>query len=140
MKIVLIKDVPNLGKAGELLDAKPSFVLNYLMPKNLAVLPGDTKAREIFEAKKAKRAEKNAAQVQEEELFEQLNGKTITFSSKADKNGRLYGSIGPKAIAEKLALPEAHIKIHLKELGDFPLEIKLGEKIAKIKIVVKKEK
>lgn len=140
MKIVLIKDVPNLGKAGVLLDAKPSFVLNYLIPKNLAVLPGDNKAREILETKKAHRLEKTIAQTQDDELFEKVNNKTITYEAKSDKNGRLYGSIGPKDIAEKLGLPEVHIKLHIKELGNFPIEIKLGDHMAKVKIVVKKEK
>lgn len=140
MRVILLKNVPNLGKIGESVDTKPSFVLNYLIPHNLAALPNDKRVKEMEAERKTHQAQKGAEVEQIFKDFERLDGKTFDIPAKADKNGRLYGSIGPKDIAIRLGVSESLIGIHLKELGTFPIKVKFGENLANVKIVVKKEK
>jgi len=140
MKIILLKDVSNLGKAGEVKEVKPGYARNFLLAQNLACLPGDPKAKNLLMEKSKKKEEKNQEQQEIEAEVQKINDKKFKFKAKADKNGHLYGSIGPKEISEKLKINQELVKTHFKELGTFPLEIEFKPGlIAKIKIVIEKE-
>lgn len=141
MKIVLIQDSPGLGNIGQIKDVSPGYARNFLLPRGLAVLPSDPKAKEMAKEKLSRGVASKKAKTKTETKLAHLNGQTFVFKVKTDKKGHLYASIGPKEIAEKIDVDEPLIKEHFKELGTFPLEIKIDpENTAKINIVVEKEK
>ena len=141
MKIILIKDVPNLGKRGQIKEVADGFARNFLIPKNLAVLPNDPRAQVITQEKTTHQAKEKQKQQELNKVAARLDDKTFNFVVKADKKDHLYGSIGPKELSAKIGVDENLIHEHFKTLGTFPLEIKINpDKPTKIKIVIEKEK
>ena len=107
------------------------------MPRNLACLINDPRAREIVQEKLSHRGLEKQEKSVLKEWIAKLDGQTFTFRAKADKNGHLYGSIGPKELAEKIGVKESLITEHFKKLGTFPLELKIDPgNSARINIVV----
>lgn len=133
MKVILQKDVHNLGKKNALVNVNDGYARNFLIPKGFAI---EANASAINEMKLREGAEKTKKEHELEranKLAAKIKGITITFHSKAGDSGKLFGSITSKDIAEKLekehkisvdkrkiVLPEA-----IKTLGTHELEIKL---------------
>lgn len=138
MKVYLIKDVPNLGKVGEIKEVKNYFAYNFLFPKKLAVLLNDPRAFEMIEEKKEKKQKENEKSVEQKNLAKDLNGKKFDILAKADNNGHLYGSIGPKDLAKETGLSENFFKKHFKEIGLHEIEILIAGETVKITIEIKK--
>ena len=102
MKVLLLKDVPELGDAGEIYAVAGGYARNYLMPRGLAVLAtkGATKqAEEIKEAGLRRRARERANAEAQAQL---IVGKRLLFAANAGENDRLYGSVTAAEIAEQL--------------------------------------
>ncbi len=101
--IVLIEDVHHLGKQGDLLEVKPGYARNYLLPNSLAVIPTahnlkllDKYKIKVFKAREAKIADLKV-------LAEQISRLTsLTIEANATEEGHLYGSIGPIEISKTL--------------------------------------
>ena len=141
MKILLIQKVEKLGEKGEIKDVKEGYARNFLIPKKMAVLPTDPRAKEVYLTQKEEKAKKVEKTSKISELAESINGKKYTFSTKTDKKGKLYGSIGPKEISAKIGVEEKFVKQHFKELGSYDLTLDFDQDHqAKVKIVVEKEK
>ena len=145
---ILLKDVDSLGKAGEAIDVSPGYLRNYLLPRKLAqpaTAGALEEARRGAEAaveatrEAAARAEENAA----------LLAKTVlTIQHRAGEDGKLYGSVTTKEIAEAIAeargLRVDRKKIRLddpiREVGTYMVEIELaGGATARIKTIVAEE-
>lgn len=137
MRVFLIENVPGLGKVGEIHEVKSAYGYNYLLPRKLAVLPGDSKALALQKSKQARDIEVKKTLAQKEKTVQELDGKKFVILAKADKNGHLYGSIGPKEIAREMDVDSSLIKMHFKQLGVFPLEISVGKLQAKVEIEIK---
>jgi len=140
MEIFLIKDVADIGKAGEIKDVKVGFARNFLLPQGLAVLLSDPQAIEMKTKKNERLVETEQRQKSKKASLANINGKKLTFKVKADKNGKLYGSIGPKEIADKLGIDESLISEHFKKTGEFDLKIASKDEKIQIKIEIKPEK
>ena len=102
MKIILKKDVPNLGQKGDVKHVADGYARNYLIPQALAVraTPGavqDFEHREKVQATKYQRMKKRA-----EALARRLTSHTLTFEVKTGRTGQLYGSITNADIAEAI--------------------------------------
>ncbi len=103
MKVLLRRNVSNLGKIGEVVEVKSGYARNYLLPQRLAVQPtaGNLKA---VEAEKQKYLEQLARERAELQVQAQLlEGKEVTIPARANAEGHLYGSIGPAQIVAALA-------------------------------------
>lgn len=137
MKIFLVQNVPNLGKAGEEKEVSSSYAINFLLPKKLAVLPGDQKALEIKKKNIEKTQKEMENRSQQEEIIASLDGRKYVIKAKVDTKGHLYGSIGPKELAKETGLDESYFKEHFKQIGSYNLEIKFGDKKANIQIEIK---
>ena len=146
---ILLKDVESLGKAGEAIDVSPGYLRNYLLPRKLAqpaTAGGLEEARRRQEA--AERAAREASERAEENAA--LLAKTVlTIQHRAGEDGKLYGSVTTKEIAEAIAeargLRMDRKKIRLddpiRELGTYMVEIELGGgATARIKTIVAEEK
>ncbi|NLE77900.1 MAG: 50S ribosomal protein L9 [Chloroflexi bacterium] len=148
MKVVLMKKVPNLGKAGEIKNVADGYARNFLFPQGLA-MPATEGA--LKQAKVAQEAEKRRERQQHNEaqaLADRLSGQVFSFSARVGENDRLYGSITSADIAEAigLALGEEMDKRKvlldqpIRELGEHTVAVKLhGDVQAQVQVVVTRE-
>lgn len=103
VQIILRRDVENLGEAGDVVDVKPGYARNFLIPRGLALRATEGNLRRLEEerrhAVRAARREKERA----EELATELEGRSVTFTVLAGEEGKLFGSVTTADIAEALA-------------------------------------
>ncbi len=147
MKVLLIKDVYKLGRAGDVKKVADGYGRNYLLPQGLAVLatPGALKQIERIRAQ----AEIRRASLNEElkGLAEQINDVTLTFAAKAGETGKLYGSITTQDVATALQektryeIKRAQIDMQpIRSLGEFTAHVRLTmDLVPEIKIIVHRE-
>ncbi len=135
MKVILIKDVKGLGKAGDIKEVKNGYGFNYLLPEALADLatPGNLKQAKRFVAKRAAESTKTSEEYRA--LAASLSGKKVTIVSKA-KDGKLFGSVGREEIAHALEAMDMTVEKSvivldkaLKEVGVFPVTADFGQDI-----------
>ncbi len=145
MKLVLMKDIEKLGKEGDVVEVKPGYARNYLLPKRLAVeaTPANLKMAERKRAERLKREQEKLNQMKS--LAEKLSEVKLTFYKKAGEKNRLFGSVTSKDIVEalqniyniELDKKNIHLEHPIKELGKFEVEVHLYEDInTKIEIEV----
>jgi len=148
MKIVLLEDIANVGRAGEVKEVADGYGRNFLLPKQLALLatPSALKAAEAQLQKKREKQQRFAAEITQ--LAQQLEGLLITFKEKASSEDRLYGSVRDSDIARELnqltGLDIAREKIELEEpirqLGEYEVTVRFSQDLApKIKVIVTRE-
>ena len=145
MKVLLIKDVKSLGKAGEIKEVKEGYGRNFLIAKGFAKLATKEVIKEWEEKQKRKEEELKLEMYElnkEKEVLEKLN---IDIEKKLGSNGHLYGAVTKEDIADALK-KQSKIEIdkkkidakNIKEIGEHTVDIKLGHGIhAKLKINVK---
>lgn len=146
MLLVLVDDVTHVGKIGDLVEVKPGYGRNYLVPNGLAVVPTPHNLKQLELHKIKVQKAKDARIADLKVLAEQLSRQpTITIEANANEEGHLYGSIGPVEIAKTLRgknlMVEAdmvHLEHHIKEantLSEVPLSLGYGIE-AKIQVLV----
>ena len=121
MELILLQKVTNLGNLGDKVNVKPGFGRNFLVPQGKAV-PATAANLAEFEAKRAEYEAKAKALLQGAEGRKAaLEGAVVTISANASTEGKLYGSIGPRDIAE--ALTKFGHKVEKSEvvMGEGPL-------------------
>jgi len=146
MKVILLKDVPELGVEGEVKEVALGYARNFLIPKGLAEEATEERIQEI-EAKKAKEAKIAEADLEKtEKLVGQLEGQTVEITAKASEEGTLYGAVSAIKIAEalkKLGFEFNKEQInagHIKELGEHELVINLDHGLeARITLIINSE-
>ncbi|MCK6455976.1 MAG: 50S ribosomal protein L9 [Phycisphaerae bacterium] len=102
MKLLLRKDIPKLGLAGDMVDVKPGFARNYLLPQHLALEPTKANLKKIEEDKRRAAEERARRHEMMRQEAARLAGKEITIKAAANEEGHLYGSVGPRDIARAL--------------------------------------
>jgi large subunit ribosomal protein L9 len=137
MKVVLKQDVKGLGKKGEMVNASDGYARNYLFPRGLAV---QANAQVLNELKNREAAQKHRLEVEKEQAkqaAEKLEGKTIKIVANAGENGRLFGSVTAKEIAEQIAkdfdiqVDKRKITVEeIKQYGTFSVEVKVYQGIS----------
>jgi large subunit ribosomal protein L9 len=147
MQVILRDDMENLGKSGEVVNVKPGYARNYLLPRGLAIkaTAGDIKRVEHEKRVIAARAAKLAKEAQSE--ADKLSQVSVSIARAVGEEDKLYGSVTSRDIAEALAAQGVKVdskKIHLEEpiktLGMTEVQIKLGRGVnATIKVWVVKE-
>lgn len=144
MKVILKQDVKGLGKKGELVNASDGYARNFLFPKGLAA---EANAQAMSEFKNKQQAEKYRIDTETaaaKAAAERVSGKTIHITAKAGQNGKLFGSVTSKEIAEKVkaefGIETDKRKIivdDIKQFGTYEFEIKLYQGIsAKLYVLV----
>lgn len=148
IKVLLTKDVDNLGRAGEVRRVAQGFARNYLFPRGLAMLPTEGAVRHVEIMKRAdgKRNAKLTADAQE--LAAKLAARPLNFTAKVGEQGRLYGSITSQDIADQLkeqwGLEVDRRKIELaeplKQIGEHQVQLHLhGEVRATVNVQIAAE-
>ena len=149
MKLILLQKVTNLGGLGDLVDVKPGYGRNFLVPTGKAVPATTTNVAE-FEAKRADyEAKAQSIHADAEARTAQLEGKSVTIAANASTEGKLYGSVGPRDIAEaftKVGLPLEKSEVILGEgafrnVGEYEVTVHLHADVeTTVKVVVEAEK
>lgn len=147
MKLILREDVYNLGKGGELVEVKPGYGRNFLIPRGLAVLANPKNIREVEHQKAVAAAKAAKLRASAEAIAKRLSDTPLSFKRKVGEQDKLYGSVTAMDLAEALAgrgvqidrraidLPEP-----LKTLGDFEVGVKLhSDVVGKVKVKVEAE-
>lgn len=148
MKVVLLQDVKALGKKDDIVNVSDGYARNFLFPKKLAVEATAGKLNEITDKKSSLENKKKKELEKAKALAERLNKIEIVIKTKAGVNGKLFGSITAKDIAEiikekhnieidkkKIILDDA-----IKSLGTQEIEIKVYPEVsAKVKVIVSQE-
>lgn len=144
MKVVLMQDVKTLGKKGELVNVSDGYARNFLFPRKLA-MQANTQA--MSELKNRENAEKHRLETElanAKATAAMLEGKTVRIAAKAGANGKLFGSVTTKDIAEKLSADfkcevDRHkiISEDIKACGTYEIEVKLPQGVsAKLFVLV----
>ena len=148
MKVVLVKDVAGLGKAGDIKEVADGYARNFLLRRNLA-LPAIRSALKTIETqlrKEAKEQERLGEEVAK--LGEQIEGLSLTFKAKVMEEDRLYGSIRDHHIADELKrltgidIERTSVEMEqpIRQLGSYELTVRLSRDLApKIKVDVARE-
>ena len=147
MKVLLIKDVYKLGRAGDVKKVADGYGRNYLLPQGMAVLatPG---AMRMIDQIRAHAADRRAVLNNEMSgISEQINGLVLAFPARAGETGKLYGSITPQmivdAINQKLGtkLDRHLVEIEpIRNLGEHKAHIRLTvDLIPEVKVIVHRE-
>ena len=146
---ILLKDVENLGSAGEAVDVSSGYLRNYLVPRRLAQ-PATTGALE--DAARRREAAEKAEREQTERAAESaalLSKTVITISHRAGEDGKLFGSVTSKEIADAirdargLKVDRKRIKLDdpIREVGTYMVEVEMGGgETASIKTIVAEQK
>lgn len=137
MKVVLKQDVKGLGKKGELVNTSDGYARNFLFPKGLAV---EANAQSLTELKNREQSAKYKIETEiaaAKQAAAELEGKTIVIAAKAGANGKLFGSVTSKEIAEKvksqfgIETDKRKIAVEdIKQFGTYQFEIKLYQGIS----------
>jgi large subunit ribosomal protein L9 len=146
MKVILQKDVKNLGKVGELVNVKTGFARNYLFPRQMAQEATEKRLNEFNHLKKIAEAKKKKAVGERQELIKKLQGVNLVVKATAGENEKLFGTVTNNDLSnelEKLGFSVDRRDIHLEEpikmLGQHKAAIKLGDGIeAELKISVER--
>jgi large subunit ribosomal protein L9 len=147
MKVLLIKDVYKLGRAGDVKKVADGYGRNFLIPQRMAVLatPGALKQVEKIRSQaEIRRTEQNS---ELKDLSGQINGLTVVFAAKAGETGKLYGSITTQdvatAIQEKTRFEVKKQQIDMqpiRNLGEFTAHVRLTmDLVPEVKVIVHRE-
>ncbi len=147
MKVLLLKDVYKLGRAGDIKKVADGYGRNFLLPQKLAVLatPGALKQTEKIRSQaEIRRTELNS---ELKDLAAHINGVTVVFAAKAGETGKLYGSITTQdvatAIQEKTRFEVKKQQIDMqpiRNLGEFTAHVRLTmDLVPEVKIIVHRE-
>jgi large subunit ribosomal protein L9 len=146
---ILLEDVEQLGQRGEPVDVSPGYLRNYLIPRKLAT-PATPGALEQAQARQAAAEKADKARAEREEQAASLLSKTVlTIYQRAGEDGKLFGSVGVKEIADAiqdardLRIDRRKIRLEhpIREIGTHMVEIELADgAIATVKTIVTEER
>ena len=135
MKVILKQDIKGVGKKDEVINANDGYARNYLFPKNLAVEANNENMTKLKAKQEALSYKKSQEKEEAQKQAEKMKQITLTLKVKAGENGKIFGGITAKEIAENLKnqygidIDKKKIALNetIKTLGKFVIEIKLYE-------------
>ncbi len=141
LRVVLTEDLPNLGNTGELVNVRPGYARNFLIPRGLAAVATRDNVKKIEHEKRIAEARAAKARAAAEELAKQVDGTRVTIEVKVGEENKLYGSVTSRDVEE--ALEKKGHKVDrrkivmdpIKAIGDYRFSIKLAQ-TASAEIVV----
>jgi large subunit ribosomal protein L9 len=147
MRLVLTEDVPHLGKQGELVEVKPGYGRNYLLPKGLATVPTEHNIRLLERYKERVQQAHEARLADLGTLAKQIQQVTVTIESLANDEGHLFGSVGAPEISKALKAKNLNVEPDMvnlegpiKECALFAVKLNLGHDItSEVKVLVVKQ-
>jgi large subunit ribosomal protein L9 len=147
MKVLLIKDVYKLGRAGDIKKVADGFGRNFLIPQGLAVLATAGALKQVERIRSQAEVRRTEQNSELKDLASHINGITLIFDAKAGETGKLYGSITTQdvatAIQEKSRYEVKKQQIDMqpiRTLGEFTAHVRLTmDLVPEVKIIVHRE-
>jgi len=148
MKLLLCKNVEHLGIVGDIVDVKPGYARNYLVPRHLATTPTTGNMKRLAQARRIAEVELAEHLNQLKALAERVEGLEVTIRAKANEDGVLYGSVGKKEIAAAIAeegyeLVVDHIQLRdpIRHLDNITVDVRFSADLtSQIKVWVVRDK
>ena len=146
MKIILKKEVANLGEAGDVVEVKTDYALNYLVPQGFATV-GTPSALKQHEETLRQRAHKEAKLVADAQaVAAKIEAVDVNLTAKVGESGKLYGAVTAAQVAEALVaagidVDKKNVTVpEIKELGEYEAKVKCYKGVfANVKVVVAAE-
>ncbi len=144
MRIILRQDIETLGSIGEIVNVKPGYARNYLIPNQMAYFATQGAINKIEQEKKQYLIKMSEVKADAEKLAEKFDELQVTIAMKVGEEGKLYGSVTTQMIANELAIQgyqvdkrDVTIVDQIKTLGVFQVKIKLHPEVqANLKVWV----
>ena len=147
MKVILQKDIHNLGDAGDVKNVADGYARNFLLPKKLVIPYNESSKKAIDHQKQVIKVKKDKRRKESEKTAQAFSGLTLTIKAKVGEEDKLFGSITAIDIAKQLKdagfdidKRRIHLDEQIKTLGEHSVSIKLEEGLtAQVKVIVEKE-
>ncbi|MFS8500467.1 MAG: 50S ribosomal protein L9 [Caldicoprobacter sp.] len=133
MKVILLQDVKGQGKQGDVVNVSDGYARNYLFPKKLAIEATEQNLKALKEKKQAEIRRKEQELSEAQKLANALSGLTVVIKARSGSEGKLFGSVTNKEIADelkkqhgmdidrkKIVLPEP-----IKSTGNYAVTVKV---------------
>ncbi|MHC4130849.1 MAG: 50S ribosomal protein L9 [Planctomycetota bacterium] len=134
MKVLLCEDVKELGWLGDVVDVKDGYARNYLLPKGIAKKASASNVKAIAKEKEKRAETRIAEQKRFEAAAEKVQGAEAVIAARANEQGHLFGSVGPKEIAENLRaqgfeVADEIVKLqeNIKQVGTHQVNLRFSE-------------
>lgn len=135
-KLLLLKDVDGLGRKGDLVNARPGYIRNYLLPQKLVVIADANTLRMQTRLQEERKQQAVVDKKEAEELAAKFDGLILSTTVKIDQEGHMYGSVSALDIVhllqnEGITLERKMVQLHhpIKETGVHEIKLKLKEGI-----------
>lgn len=146
MKVILLDNIKGVGKKDEVINASDGYARNFLFPKKLAVEANNENMNKLKAKKQSEQYKKDVDKENAQKLSAELDKLNLTIKVKAGENGRIFGGVTSKEIAEelkkqhKIDIDKKKIVLaeNIKNVGSFNINIKLYEGVTgtlKVKVV-----
>ncbi|MBY0584550.1 50S ribosomal protein L9 [Murdochiella sp. Marseille-P8839] len=148
MRVILLKDVKGLGKAGDLVNSKPGYFHNFLAANGLAIEATPAAVKQWKAKQKRLEEEEAKRKAEAEELKKKIDALTVTVSAKGGGNGKLFGSITGQDIADALQKQaclsidkkKIELKESIREVGVREVDVRVyADMTARLKVNVEEE-
>ena len=144
MKVILLQDVKKIGKKGDVIEASDGYARNFLFPRKLAQEASDANMHILNNKKENERKQKLAELEAAQKLASELKGKEITIKAKTGENGKLFGAITSKDVAQlikeqyKIDIDKKKIVMDtIKLAGNYEFDVKLYPEVStKMKVII----
>jgi len=148
MEVLLLQDIPGVGKKDDLLLVGDGYALNCLLPRHQAMIATPTVRRRYAEIIRKRAIERQTEIVSKQEAAAAVSGKQITLAKKATKTGKLYAAITEKLISDalkeqhKIDIDETSITLpeQIKAIGEFIANVEVGGQNESLTVVISEEK
>ncbi len=135
MKVILLADIRGVGKKDEVINASDGYARNFLFPKKLAVEANSENMSKLKAKNDSKAYKKSVEKEEAQKIADKLKGILLKISVKTGENGKIFGSITAKEIADNLKeqykieidKKKIDLKEPIKTLGSFSVSVKLYE-------------
>lgn len=146
MKVILQKDVKDVGKVGDLVNVSEGFARNFLFPRKLAAVATENRVKEYEHLKRVAEAKKKKAVAERQELLGKINGVAVKFKMAAAESDKIFGSVTTADISKELEKQgysvdrrDIHLDEQIKVLGNHKATVRLGDGLeASIQISVER--
>jgi len=150
MKVILVQDVEGWGTIGDIIDVKPGFARNYLIPKGLAYPATESYVKHVQEILKQKSRKLEREKEKAQEIAQKIDGLELEIKRPVGPTGKMYGSVSAadivEAIKEKTGVEIDKRKVMLKSpiraMGTFNIQIRLHPEVSagiKVHVVPEEE-
>ena len=146
MKVILQKDVKDVGKVGELVNVSQGFARNFLFPRKLASEATENRVKEYEHLKRVAEVKKKKVVAERQSVLSKINGVSVKFKMAAAESDKIFGSVTTADVSKELEKlghsvdrRDIHLEDQIKVLGNHKATVKLGEGLeASIQIVVER--